>query len=711
MGATAVRCTERPPVGERLGLSGNHARRRKSGLNGVADEDGMFTLLTLVISVRTRFTGLLMRGARSVGRVLFALAVCLALPAVALAQITVNYNFDNSSGFYSTERQAAINAAGAYISTQFDGRGTISLDLNTQDLGYNNGGTLAFAGTGFSFSTGVASLTNGNAYRQATTGSGSNSFGTFNNSPNLPWYSGTSASVPGGQIDMQSVALHETTHSLGFLSFMKTNGTGAQNNMSGNPDTFSQLDSHLRSGASASDPRYVGSNGGYNTAIPTSQIDSGNNYFHGEFATAANGGAVRMSMGNAHINSANGPANAVMLPSIGSGQARRAYTNVDLAILIDMGWNQFVWQNSNGGFADNVSNANTNARWQNLDGDNALSPVGTITPNMVLRFGGNGGYTATNNLTLAATAATSGDANRFLLTRLILNGTAGTSTIAAGGSNVLRFDSTIGVAPQIRQDGAGAFNITHPLELTGRNLQLTGDGTGGVTLAGTIGQQSGQVGGIIKSGTSTFTLTGNNSYTGGTTINGGTLVVGTGGTLGTGAVNINSGGTLGRTGTTALATGSVTVASGGTLTANVAANGTASQLDLGANTLDFKTGATLRLTGLAGFTNTANASYTLALLTDGANLKVDGTTVGDGNPLGTYVHGTGATGAVVIDTSGFTLATGDNFTLARSGNNLVLTFSPVPEPALVLTVGAAGLAAAGWLRRRKTRAAEPTTAA
>src|SRR5207253_669680 len=45
---------------------------------------------------------------------------------------------------------------------------------------------------------------------------------------------------------------------------------------------------------------------------------------------------------------------------------------------------------------------------------------------------------------------------------------------------------------------------------------------------------------VVKAGTGTWTLSGNNSYSGGTTINGGTLIATANGALGTGGVNLNA---------------------------------------------------------------------------------------------------------------------------------------------------------------------------
>ena len=51
--------------------------------------------------------------------------------------------------------------------------------------------------------------------------------------------------------------------------------------------------------------------------------------------------------------------------------------------------------------------------------------------------------------------------------------------------------------------------------------------------------------GIIKDGSGTLIITGNNTYTGGTTVNSGTLLVNGRGDLGTGNVTVNNSGTLG----------------------------------------------------------------------------------------------------------------------------------------------------------------------
>src|SRR5205823_732864 len=128
-----------------------------------------------------------------------------------------------------------------------------------------------------------------------------------------------------------------------------------------------------------------------------------------------------------------------------------------------------------------------------------------------------------------------------------------------------------------------------------------------------------------------------------------------------------------------------------------------SKLALGGGILNLATGSTLQLAAVTGFTNLLPASYTIASLSDGANLQLDGAGVSDGFVYGAYVQGTGASGPVTIDVSAFgaTLNAGDQFALSRAGNGLVLNFSTaaVPEPGLLTITGLLGIVAVG-LRRR-----------
>ena len=150
-----------------------------------------------------------------------------------------------------------------------------------------------------------------------------------------------------------------------------------------------------------------------------------------------------------------------------------------------------------------------------------------------------------------------------------------------------------------------------------------------------------------------------------------------------------------------LTTGNVTVQSGGNIFANLAASGTSSQLVLGANTLDLKTGSILKLDDVTGYSATLGATYTIAQLTNGTTLLLDGLTRAEGFQFGKYDITNGNTGPVQIDVSSLpAVGAGTGLVLTRSGNNLVLSFVPVPEPALLFSL-AAGVLGVGALVRKK----------
>lgn len=654
-----------------------------------------------------------------------AAAVVLARPTPATAQLTFNFDFDNGSAFsgslanpsyYSQDRRDAILRAAAYISSQLDARGTVNANLGTQNNSQIGSSTLAVGGTQFFSNQGFS---NGITFNQATTnnsGQSSNISIDFN-SDQTNWWTAAGTSSGSGAFDMQSTALHEMTHALGFSSLINT----ADGSSSIGSNTYSRLDNFLRLGSAANAPRLINTDGTFNSAQVTIADLSGNNiYFRGEYAMAANGGqAVRMAGGGdlSHVSTA--LTNGVMQQATPDSTDRRAWTAAEQGMLIDLGWNQYVWSGTSGNWADNTSSL-SNPRWQNVEGSNTLSPLGTVTTNLVLTFNGSGNFTATNNLTLTG--------DRFLVNRIILNDSSDTGTIAAGGSNVLRFGTTIGITPLIRQDGAGAFFISHPIELTNAGLQLGGTGTGLVTLAGPISVQSGQTGGLTKLGTSTFALTANNTYNGGTTVSAGVLLVngqtaGNSGT-GTGAVTVN-GGTLGGSGRIA---GGVTVASGGTIRGGNPTSTTDNTLTLdGGLTTNSGSTVTVRILTLTPVTNSTNpASNSFLNITGGTTSINSGTNfLIDGSNL-TFDHsqpseyrlatGGGSLSAVSItnqsqfSTTNFSNASGFEFAVTgTSGGDLFLTITPVPEPALVLTVAAAGLGI-GVLIRRRRGLARPDTA-
>jgi fibronectin-binding autotransporter adhesin len=228
--------------------------------------------------------------------------------------------------------------------------------------------------------------------------------------------------------------------------------------------------------------------------------------------------------------------------------------------------------------------------------------------------------------------------------------------------------------------------------------------------------------GLVKSGAGTLVLTAANTYTGNTTIQAGELraantsgsATGTGtvtvaagtlsGTGSVGPVNVQANGTIrgdsgSGTGTLTL-TGNSTLAgtlatqltvSGGSVTAN-------SKLAVGSNVLNLvSTGGAFTITLLNDAGLTLNNPYTITLATSSEADRFHR----NGSPWDSsgnaFVPGADY---VVLSGSGGWTYTGLSL-VVDSSNNLVLTFTPVPEPGLVVGIGAAGLGLVGLVRRRR----------
>jgi autotransporter-associated beta strand protein len=668
-----------------------------------------------------------------------ALLALLAVAAPAPAQLTWNLTYQDTGsgvgfdapGGLGATRQATVAAVTNYLSTQLDARGTINLRIqpsNTQ----NGFGFLAQAGTSFTAQNGFA---NGLVFQRATTNntpfSPPDGSGQFNFASDINWNNGTGQPAF-TQFDLFSVTLHEFTHALGFAARIQQTGQGASSNPLGQPDNYSGFDRFLKRGST--NTFLVTSSAAFNSAGGASATDLTSNdlFFDGPIARAANGGnPVKLFAPNPYQNGSsvshldnNTPAlsNGVMLPGITNGTTRRQYTNQDLAMLIDVGWNNYTWTNTTGNWADNISSTTT-PRWRNVDGDDMLSPVGSITPNLILRFGGSGatGYTSTNNL----------PANPFQVNRTILNSSSTATNTIAG--NQLQFGTTIGVQPQFQQTGSGAFNITTPISLTAAGLELTGDGGGLVTLGGAI---SGN-GLLTKTGASTFVLAGANTYTANTTVSAGTLRLGSTGsfaasprvTVGTAAgspavldVSGVGGGFAVANGQTLAGHGSVTgsvrlgtgaTVSPGTSPGTLAVNGTVTlgpggtyTWELNSVTTSSTTQDRLTVNGpldISGLSPTSQFRILLTSLTSGNTPGAVSDFSNSTNyqwPLVTYVTlvGTFDSNAFTVDRTNFANAVpvGSLFSVGQAGNVLVLNYSPVPEPGFVLLA----CAAAGLVWRR-----------
>jgi autotransporter-associated beta strand protein len=287
--------------------------------------------------------------------------------------------------------------------------------------------------------------------------------------------------------------------------------------------------------------------------------------------------------------------------------------------------------------------------WSNAANWGGVAPTSSNTTDLF--------FAGTTNTGTAGTPLNQNIAVPMLINSITFS--AGGGAFFLGGS-ALRFDG--GASNSITQSSASAESIANnfvaPVTNTTDIITLTGNGTGVVTLSGVISPGTGlREYAIVKSGTSTFVLSGTNLYDGGTTVNGGTLLVNNsaGSGTGTGAVTVNNAGTtLGGTGTIS---GAVSVGAG----ANIApGNG-------GNNTGTLTTGA-----------------LTLA---SGSNFRVDinGTTAGTFDQISVATGGVTITGSNLAVTVGTTLALNQTFTILNkvAVGAITGTFAGIPQGATV----------------------------
>lgn len=162
---------------------------------------------------------------------------------------------------------------------------------------------------------------------------------TYNS--NFSWYYGTDANPPAGQHDLVTVAAHEIAHGLNFAgSVSYSEGTGSYG-YSGYPMIY---DTFMEDGSGTKLTSYTSPS----TSLGT-LLTSGNLWFNGSNANAANGGSrVKMyapgtwTSGSSyyHLDYSTfaGTINSMMVYAIGAGSANHNPGPVTTGLLNDLGW-------------------------------------------------------------------------------------------------------------------------------------------------------------------------------------------------------------------------------------------------------------------------------------------------------------------------------------------------------------------------------------
>ncbi len=493
------------------------------------------------------------------GLVVLCGAIFSGSPLAAQIQWDIRYTDADGTGFFDPTwgqyRRDSVAAATSYLNTVLDGRGTVRIILRTD----TSTSALAYFGPDQVAITNRGSFQNGGIYQAARTNTrpfdGPNEVdgqGAFNF--NYRWnYVNQPPSSNG--YDMVTVAIHELLHGAGFLSFTDPQGRGLDRRTPPTPDIYAGYDRFLHRGSGSNatplfntninDPNYGAFVGNPNVFTAGNDPNSGL-FFIGPYSREVYGGAVPLYAPNpyrdgssvSHVNDTG----AIMYWSIGQNTVKRPLA-YEIAMLLDIGWNVYDWNNTTGNWLDGARGDNldvTQSRWRSSSGiiyinstfyntysrpqaAPVLPPYAQVTSNIVLNFGGSGntGYTATN------------DIGTIRLARLNLNSTATATSTIAGGTLLfgVNSDGTPSVlAPKIVQSGSGAFHISSDIVTTNTagsggwtGLTVEGSGSGRVTLSGVV---SGS-GGLTLSGSFILELTGTaaNTFSGTTNVTSGTLLL------------------------------------------------------------------------------------------------------------------------------------------------------------------------------------------
>jgi uncharacterized protein YidB (DUF937 family) len=246
-----------------------------------------------------------------------------AAPALAFT-----FTLDDPTNLFGAfpDLMGNLQAAGQILSTFLSGQGSMDVVVRPDNtIPRGNGGTVTST---FVRTEGAFTIVENGTLSEARTGIDPNDASpditiNLNTVSYLPIQffdpsgANRTASLPVDQVDFISVALHEIVHALGFQGFRESNGQFSL----GFQSTFDALTA-------------------FQGGDPASPV-----FFNGSNAIATFGGPVPLTSGNfSHIGNPEGQPGAELVSDLMNGVSfllgtRYSLSNLDLAILADLGWN------------------------------------------------------------------------------------------------------------------------------------------------------------------------------------------------------------------------------------------------------------------------------------------------------------------------------------------------------------------------------------
>ena len=250
------------------------------------------------------------------------------------AQLTFNFVYGSGSQYWTADARNALTTAANSLASYLVVSTPVTISYTV--IGTNNPSSGLLASSYVGFAGGGAGFYDTVVQTKTLTGVDLNGSATDAQiSWNFAYSWATGDSVSSSQFDMESVALHELVHTLGFLS-------GAE----ASPDTnWTLFDKYL---FTANGTPIVGGNYAINPAyVATLTGGAGGLYFGGPNAVTAYGGLVPLytpsvfTQGTSvsHLNPSLPSANThVMNPFASTGLGARTISPVELGVLEDLGY-------------------------------------------------------------------------------------------------------------------------------------------------------------------------------------------------------------------------------------------------------------------------------------------------------------------------------------------------------------------------------------